>query len=231
MSDKIITLRHKLESKGISQEIRTAIRSSKICIIDDQISDLKSMTSALKKEGFNNIIEMNKVVSIESILNERFDLIVLDLGGVATEISKDDGYGVLARLKELEPALPILVITGSTTPPDKLTTVNKADLIRSKPVYPAELASDVDLILKTSKDEFWAGIELLTELIKINHKIMTDLPLFERIKLYFHKRAIIKKITNEDKDIIANIIKISRITAKLGSASLKISRIAHGLGA
>jgi DNA-binding response OmpR family regulator len=230
MNEKLIKLKYKLESKGISQKVREAIRSCKICIIDDKIEHLKGMTSALKKEGFNNIIEVERVDSVERLIQENFDLIVLDIGGVALDLSRDDGYGVISRLKEIDPSLPVLVITGSTTPPDKLTLINKADLIRSKPIYPAEFSSDVDLILRISNDKFWAGFELLNELAKINEKIESDISIIDKIRLYLNKRAIYNKILNEDKDVISNIVKIAKITSKLGSVSLKIARIAKGLG-
>lgn len=230
MSNDLSQLKQKLESKGLSQQTRFAIRSSKICIIDDKIEDLQGMTAALKAEGFTNIVELKTVDSIESILHQQFDLIVLDLGGIATELSRDDGYGVLNRLKEVDPALAILVITGSTTSPDKVSIVSKADLIRSKPVYPAELTSDVDLILRSRKDELWASLELLQELLKINHKIQDDLSIFDKIRLHFLKKSIVDKIKNDNRDVIAKLIKISKITTKLGQASIKIARIVNGLG-
>ncbi len=230
MSINLKEIRNNLESKGLSPETRENIRSSKICIIDDKIADLKSMTASLRREGFNNIIEFKKVPSIIELLDANYDIIVLDLGGVAEELSKDDGYGVLQNLKNSEPFLPILVVTGSTAPPDKVKILSQADLVRSKPILAAELSSDVELILRHKKSAFWASLEVLTELSKLDSEIQKKLPFFDKIFLHFHKKSIAKKILNEEKDVIAKLIKVADITSKLGKVALKIKKISLGLG-
>lgn len=188
------------------------------------------MTDSLRREGFDNLKEFEKVPSILDLLDGGYDLIVLDLGGVAGDLSKDDGYGVLDKLKTSEPFLPILVITGGTTPPDKIEIANKADLFRSKPVLPAELAEDVELILRYRKNEFWAGLEILMELNKLNEDIKKNLPWIDKIFLHFHKNSIVKKIINEEKDVVAKIIKVASITSKLGKVALKINKLSTGIG-
>ena len=231
MTIDLESLKRNLEAKGLSQETRNAIRSSKICIIDDKIEDLKSMTSSLRREGFSNLIELARVPSISGILNDNYDLVILDLGGVAEDLSKDDGYGVLSQLKTTNPSLPVLVVTGSTTPPNKVEILNMADLIRSKPVLPAELSADVEIILRNIKDEFWGALEILRELNKIDRRVSSDLSLVDKIKLHFNRKAVIKKLAAEDKNIVTKLINIARITTKIGKAAIKIQRIATALGA
>lgn len=223
-------IREHLEAKGLSAETREKIRSSKICIIDDKIEDLQGMTSALRREGYNNLIELEEVPSINELLNRNYDLIILDLGGVAESLSKDDGYGVLQNLKISDPYLPVLVVTGSTTPPEKVNIINQADLIRSKPVLPADLSYDVELILIHKKNEFWAGLELLSALNQIKDEINKNISLVSKIILHFHKKSIAKKILNDENDIVSTIFKVANITSKLGKISLKINKIATGIG-
>lgn len=223
-------IRDHLETKGLSAETREKIRSSKICIIDDKIEDLQGMTSALRREGYNNLIELEEVPSINELLNCHYDLIILDLGGVAESLSKDDGYGVLQNLKISDPYLPVLVVTGSTTPPEKVNIINQADLIRSKPVLPADLSSDVELILIHKKNEFWAGLELLSALNAIQDEIRKKIPLISKIVLHYHKKSIAKKILNDENDIVSTIFKVAKITSNLGKIALKINKIATGIG-
>ena len=147
MSSVLKELKSLLEDRGFTPEMNQAIREAKICVIDDKIDDLKSLMDGLRREGFNHLIEKQQVDSINEILREKYDLIILDLTGVATDLSKDDGIGVLAELKQHDPALPILIVTGSTTPPELTAILSKADLIRSKPVLPADLSSDVESLL------------------------------------------------------------------------------------
>lgn len=230
MTINLIEIKNNLESKGLPSDIREKIRSSKICIIDDKIEDLQSMTASLRREGFNNIIEHKSVPSIIELLDSHYDIIVLDLGGVATGLSKDDGYGVLQLLKSSDPFLPILVVTGSTAPPDKIEILSKADLVRSKPILAAELAGDVELILRNKKSEFWASLEVLSELNKINSEIQKDLPIWDKFFLHMHKKSIATKILNEEKDVVGKIIKVAKITSKLGKVALKIQKISSGIG-
>ena len=230
MAIDLIKIKDNLEAKGLSPETRANIRSSKICIIDDKIEDLQGMTSSLRREGFNNLKELDKVPSIIELLNSNYDLIILDLGGVAEDLSKDDGYGVLKNLKNSDPFLPVLVVTGSTTPPDKVNIISLADLVRSKPVLAAELSEDVELILRHKKNEFWAALEILTELNKISTEIEKKLPFIDKIFLHFHKKSIASKILNEEKDVVAKLLKVANITSILGKIALKITKISTGIG-
>ena len=158
MKPDLNILENQLDQRGYSQEVRVAIRNARICIIDDRIDDLRGVVSGLKNEGFTNIVEVEQVNSIEELLEKRYDLVVLDLRGVAVQISSADGYGVLQHLKSAQPALPVLVLTGSTTPPDKVNVIALADLIRSKPVKALELVSDVEQLLRPYKDQHWAAL-------------------------------------------------------------------------
>ncbi len=230
MSIDLTKIRNDLESKGLSTETRANIRSSKICIIDDKIEDLQSMTASLRREGFNNIKEFSKVPSVIELLDSNYDLIVLDLGGVAEDLSRDDGYGVLQNLKSSDPFLPVLVVTGSTAPPNKINILSQADLVRSKPILAAELAGDVELILRYKKNEFWAGLEVLTELSKISMQIQKNISFVDKVILHFHKKSIANKILNEEKDVVGKLIKVANITSKLGKIALKIKKITLGLG-
>ena len=168
--------------------------------------------------------------SVLELLDGGYDLVILDLGGVANDLSKDDGYGVLDKIKKSEPFLPVLVVTGGTTPPDKINIANKADLFRSKPVLPAELSEDVELILKYRKNEFWAGLEVLMEVNRLNEEIQKNISLLDRVFLYFHRKSIANKIINEEKDIVAKVIKVAKITSKLGKVALKINKLSSGIG-
>lgn len=222
-------LEQKLIQRGITPDVRKAIRNAKICIIDNQIDHLKSFLEGLKKEGFTNIVDKNHVESVNGLLDDGYDLIVLDLKGVAEEISSNDGVGVLESLKRSDPALPILVISGTSTPPDRAHILNQADLIRTKPVLPADLASDVEEILKTRKDPYWSALTILKELERIKPNINTDLAFTDKLKLWWLQHRIIKKIDKHGGNIISKVLKVASIVDKLGSIAIRIVTIAKGL--
>lgn len=222
-------LEKELSRRGCSQEVRKAIHNAKICIVDDKIDDLRSFMDGLKKEGFTNLIEKTHVESVNELLESGYELIVLDLKGVAEEIFANDGIGVIEALKHSDPALPILVISGTTTTPDKAKILSQADLIRTKPVLPADLASDVEDILKTRKDMYWSALIVLKELQRIQPEVVHDLDYTSRIKLWWLKRQIVAKIRNCDQGVISKVLKVASIVEKLGSLAIRIVAIAKGL--
>lgn len=222
-------LEKELSKRGFSTDVRKAIRNAKICIVDDQIDHLKSFMDGLRKEGFTNLIEKNRVESVNELLESGYELIILDIKGVAEDISSDDGIGVIETLKQSDPALPILVISGTTTPPDKAKTLSQADLIRTKPVLPADLASDVDDILKTRKDLYWSAFGVLKELQRIQPEIRQDLCMTDKIRLWFLQRSIINKIKKHDESVASKVLKVASVVGKLGSIAIRIITIANGI--
>lgn len=219
-----------LEQRGFSPEVRKAIRNAKICIIDDKIEDLKSLTDGLKKEGFTNIVEKKTIKSITDIVNEAYDLLILDLAGIAEDICNDDGIGAFAAIKEADPVLPVLIVSGSTITPDMAKVLSKAELIRTKPVLSADLALDVDNLLKIHKDEFWGALAILKEIHRLHADISRKLGRIERLKLWLLQYRITGKLKNVDPSITDQLLKSANILTKLGSIALRASRIAKGLG-
>ena len=207
---------------GLSEEVIREIRNSKVCIIDDKIEDLKSLHDGLKKEGFSNLTKHKKSPSVNDILNEHYDIILLDLNDVANEITEMDGLGILQMLKERNPSLPILVITGQNPSPEVRDITNMADLVRKKPVLASDLANDVDTILRSYHDKFWASILLLKELNSIDIELRRKLSLFQRFKLHQLRKGIEKKLTEKQEDIITKLEKTLKLlkTAKSGTSAI-----------
>jgi len=210
---------------GIPEAVRNSIRNSKICIIDNQIEDLKSLHDGLKREGFSNLIKHKSSPTIHQILSNHFDIIILDLNDVATEITTEDGIGILRLLKEREPSLPILVVTGQLLSPEVQSIISKADLVRKKPVYASDLASDVETILKVWKDKFWASLELLKELNKIDIQLKNELGLIHRIKLHFTRKSLEEKLIHREEDIVDKLVKILKIIKYTTSATSNIVKL------
>lgn len=223
-------LERELDGRGYDAGLRRAIRNAKICIIDDQIEHLESFISGLRNEGFSNLIEKSHVASINELIEGNYELIVLDLQGVAEDISANDGIGVIEALKQSDPALPILVVSGTQTTPDKASIVNQADLVRIKPVLPGDLASDIEEILKFRKDQYWGALAVLKELHRVKPDIVHDLKFVQQVKLWWLQRAITKKIKKHEGNVISKVLKIASIVDKFGSATLRIVAIAKGLG-
>lgn len=230
MSLNLRVIEQDLEARGDTQELRAAIRNSRILIIDDRIEDLKSLTSSLKKEGFTNVVELKKVTSIDDLLSRRPDLVVLDLTGVAADISADDGFGVLESVKSASPGLPVLVVTGTPTPPSKVSIIEKADLVRDKPVKALELLSDVELLLRPFKDQDWGSLEILKELRRLQGDIQSETGWRDWLALKWRKRQLEKRLRTGKGDAVYAISEVAKLVAALGAPALKIVEIARRLG-
>lgn len=209
-----------LIDNGLSENQLREIRKSKICIIDNEIEDLKSLHDSLKLEGFSNLKKHKKSPSINEILNEHYDIILLDLNDVANEITELDGLGVLQLLKERSPSLPIIVITGQNTPPELRHIINMADLVRKKPILAADLANDVDTIMRYYHNKFWASVLVLKELNHIDIELQKRLSFFQRLKLHFLRKGLEKKLIKKEEDVITKLEKLLTFLriAKSGSA-------------
>jgi CheY-like chemotaxis protein len=210
---------------GLAENIRKKIRTAKICIIDNQIDDLKSLHDSLKTEGFTHLKKFKKSPPINDILSNNYDVILLDLNDVAQDITEDDGLGVLKLLKQREPSLPILVITGKNIPPESREIINLADLVRKKPVYAADLANDVDTILKAYHDKFWASLILLKELNIVDIELKKEIGFVKKVKLHFFRKSIEKKLISREEDIVVKLEKILKMLKILKSSSSAITKL------
>src|SRR3990170_7957355 len=81
-------------------------RSKKILWVDDEIDLLKSHVMLLQEKGYDVETAANGEDAVEKVKGEPFDLVFLDemmpgMGGLRT----------LARIKEIVPALPVVMVT------------------------------------------------------------------------------------------------------------------------
>lgn len=219
-----------LHDSGLPESVRQEIRKCRICIIDNALDDLKSLHDNLKKEGFNNIEKHKSAPPINTILNSHYDLIILDLNDVANEITEEDGIGVLKMLKERQPSLPILVVTGQRISPDDHPALNNADLIRKKPILAADLASDVETIMKLSRDKFWGALSILRELNKVDIELKKEIGFFKRLQLHSVRKSIEKKLTHREEDIVDKIKKLASILKSVGTLTHRIIQISTLIG-
>lgn len=218
-----------LFDKGLTESIRRKIRNSKICIIDNQIDDLKSLHDGLKQEGFSNIEKFKRSPSINDILNNQYDVIVLDLNDVASDKSQEDGLGILKLLKSREPQLPILVVTGQKIAPEDQETIRLADLVRKKPIFASDLANDVDMLLKFYHDRYWAALLLLKELNRIDIELKKEISFIKKLKLHFCRKNIEKKLVTREDDIIVKLEKLIKIIKSCNSISGSMYKIISNL--
>ncbi|MEX0997377.1 MAG: response regulator [Flavobacteriaceae bacterium] len=218
-----------LYEKGLPEATLRKIRNSKICIIDNEYKDLKSFFDGLKTEGFTNLNKFKKSPPINDILKEQYDIILLDLNDVAQGMTEMDGLGVLQLLKQRNPDLPILVITGQNPSPEARDIINLADGVRKKPVLASDLANDVDMILSYYHDKFWASILLLKELNKIDIELRRDLGIIKRVRLHYLRKALEKKLIKKEDDVVTKIERIIKLLRSAKSLTTLITKLSSNI--
>ncbi|GBD99001.1 transcriptional regulatory protein ZraR [bacterium BMS3Abin07] len=81
-----------------------------IFIVEDKESMAEMLKQTLESSGFGTIIAKDGAEAIDTISNERFDLVLTDL-----KLPKKDGIEVLKRIKEEHPIVPVIVMTAFGT--------------------------------------------------------------------------------------------------------------------
>lgn len=121
--------------------------TKKILLVDDERSIRESLCKVLRAEGYEVVCAENGQEAIEKFGQEKIDLLLLDLG-----MPVKDGWGTVIWLAQVNPLLPIIIITGRHAQRE-LAEKMGADALMEKPL-------NVPRLLQTIR-------ELLNEPMKI----------------------------------------------------------------
>ncbi|KST68936.1 EAL domain-containing response regulator [Mastigocoleus testarum] len=115
--------------------------STKVLLIEDEISVRENISDLLEAEGFETITAANGKVGIDLAISQIPDIILCDL--MMPEV---DGYGVLERLRQeiLTATIPFIFLTAKSTRTDVRKGMDLgADDYLTKPFTRAELLSAI----------------------------------------------------------------------------------------
>lgn len=119
----------------------------RVLLIEDDNSTAKSIELALKSEGF--ICDSTPIGEDGLEIGKRYDydLIILDL-----MLPDIDGYEILRRLRAVQVATPVLILSGLTDIDDKIKGLGfGADDYLTKPFNKTELVARVRAIVRRAK--------------------------------------------------------------------------------
>ncbi|MEZ4900686.1 MAG: sigma-54 dependent transcriptional regulator [Spirosomataceae bacterium] len=85
-----------------------------ILIIDDDIAVCTSLALLMRKEGFDVAAAQNPEEAFAILQRHEVILVLLDMN-FSNNTTGEDGLALLQQLKELKPALPVVLITGWAT--------------------------------------------------------------------------------------------------------------------
>ena len=155
-----------LEIKLSLDEIR---KRARILVIDD---DEKAFPyKLLQKEGYN-IHYWKQVEKLKDLESGEYDLIILDIAGVAKAISTTDGLGVLEHLKKHNPAQLIIAYSGQKYDLSKSSFWDLADDYLGKPSDLISCKTKIDALLKDhyTPKRYWLEVEKTLQNANISEK-------------------------------------------------------------
>src|SRR5215210_905378 len=84
----------------------------RVLIADDQPAVIEALRLLLKGEGFETRTVASPADAAEALARQTFDVALIDLNYTRDTTSGQEGLDLLARLRELDPTLPVVVMTA-----------------------------------------------------------------------------------------------------------------------
>src|SRR5277367_1736862 len=99
-------------SKNTGTQNATTERPYKLLIADDQPQILEALRLLLKPEGYQMEMVRTPSLLIEALAHESFDGVLIDLNYTRDTTSGQEGLDLVARVKEMDAQLPVVVMTA-----------------------------------------------------------------------------------------------------------------------
>ncbi|MBW1721896.1 MAG: response regulator [Deltaproteobacteria bacterium] len=113
-----------------------------ILIIEDDPDVLAMLIKHLEYLGYEVISASDGMEGLKKLEAGGYDLVITDI--VMPYVS---GVGVVTALKEKNPDLPVIAITGYGREPEAAAIEKRADLVLAKPVRIADLKQHIEALL------------------------------------------------------------------------------------
>lgn len=94
--------------------------TERILIVDDEKSMCQFLSIMLRKEGYRITTVHTGKKALETIKDQRFDLVITDI-----KMSGMDGIELLGEIKKTDPALPVVIMTAYASQKTAIEAVNR----------------------------------------------------------------------------------------------------------
>lgn len=200
-------------------DFEEARRRARILVVDDD--DEAFPVKLLRGEGYN-IQYWEAVENLKDIEQGEYDIIVLDIHGVAPSLDKREGLAVLEHIKHYNPAQIIIAYSAKKYDLKQGKFWKLADDFLGKPATALECKQKIDDLIKTrfSKEYYWS---VLKEELKKHDVPDRKISKLEKqiVKSIKSKEEIdIQKLTKSlsiSKDLVSIITNIIGMIAKLAA--------------
>jgi sigma-B regulation protein RsbU (phosphoserine phosphatase) len=87
-------------------------KSKRVLVADDQPEVLHAIALLLKSEGYESQTVMHPAAVLEALSTKGYDLLIMDLNYTMDTTSGAEGLNLITKIREIDPGLPVLVVTG-----------------------------------------------------------------------------------------------------------------------
>jgi len=119
-----------------------------ILVVEDDPDVLSAIVKNLDHAGYRIITANDGMEGLKKVKSGGYDLVITDI--VMPYVS---GTGVVSALKESNPHIPVIAITGYGEIPETMAVEQKADFVLSKPVRMSDLKERIVRLLDVSETE------------------------------------------------------------------------------
>jgi DNA-binding NtrC family response regulator len=102
-------------AEGIGNETRSMAMAEAPCrllVADDQPHILEALRLLLKREGYELEMVRTPALVLEALAHDSFDGVLVDLNYTRDTTSGQEGLELVARVKEIDPQVPVVVMTA-----------------------------------------------------------------------------------------------------------------------
>jgi len=199
-----------LELRLPFDEIR---KRARILVIDD---DVKAFPyELLRKEGYN-VQYWPKIEKLKDFVPGEYDVIILDIVGVAQALSEKDGLGVLEYLKKSNPAQLVIAYSGKKYDLSQGKFWRLADDFLGKPSDLITCKEKIDSLLKThfTPQRYWLEVEKILKDTGISEQ---DLKKVESVML-----SVLTKGKTPSLEVIKSYVKLGEQSLEIMEVLMKI---------
>jgi CheY-like chemotaxis protein len=133
-------------------------KRARILVIDDE--ECSFPFELLRKEDYA-IDHWPEVRDLRTLEDGIYDIIILDIKGVARDYDRNDGLGILEHLKKVNPSQIIIAFSGQSFDLSKNRFWKLADDALAKPVDVTTCKQVIDRLIerKMTFQHYWQGVE------------------------------------------------------------------------
>jgi DNA-binding NtrC family response regulator len=148
------------------REVKRLNQKANLLVVDDDAAIRKTLSMILEKEGYSVETVANGKQAIEASKKQFFNVALIDV-----RLPDVDGTELLERLKETEPKMVKIIVTGYASLQNAIDAVNKgADGYVLKPFDADALLAMIEKHLKKQRESMEYGEKKVTEYIETRVK-------------------------------------------------------------